>query len=170
MEVTSKVVDSFQGKLRICCKLISLVLYAFSAVSLVSMLLRITQSISQPSDPALSVPLFLELCSTAALIAASFITAHIFHSPVQSRSVFTKTQSNRTLFVGMLLLCSCALDIASQISLSAAIEHGLTTGVDLLSGAPHINGEKFIASLICLGLGLLFRYAALLQSVSDETV
>lgn len=74
------------------------------------------------------------------------------------------------LTVSILIALSCAIDLVSQGMLTFFVSYGPIEGIHLIDAGIHVDAPSLVCAVICFGLSMLFRYAALLQSVSDETV
>lgn len=98
----------------------------------------------------------------------------IFHGIVKGESPFSERQADRLRFISFLALMFVFLEFAftwgiayeliPQAGYSVLINYG---GND---AAININIEMLVFSAIMYSLSAIFRYAALLQQLSDETV
>lgn len=170
MEVTSKVVESYQGKIRLGCRIISYVLLILFFITALDLAAPFSQGFSLFFDSPLSCSGALAYFSKCLLAGAMLTSCNLFRSAAQSDSLFTEGQSRRMLAISVLISLSCAIDLVSQGMLAFFVSHGFIEGVRLTNAGIHVDAPSLVCAVICFGLSMLFRYAALLQSVSDETV
>ncbi len=170
MEVTSKVVDSYQGKVRLGCRIISYSLLVLFVITALDLAVPFSQGFSPLCDSPLSCSGVLDFFSKCLLAGAMLASCNLFRSASRSDSLFTEGQSRRMLTVSILIALSCAIDLVSQGMLTFFVSYGPIEGIHLIDAGIHIDAPSLVCAVICFGLSMLFRYAALLQSVSDETV
>ena len=89
----------------------------------------------------------------------------IFHGIVKGESPFSERQADRLRFISFLAFTwGIAYELIPQAGYSVLINYG---GND---AAININIGMLVFSAIMYSLSAIFRYAALLQQLSDETV
>lgn len=170
MEVTSKVVESYQEKVRLGCRIISYILLILFFITALDLAAPFSQGFSLFFDSPLSCSGALAYFSKCLLAGAILTSCNLFRSAARSDSLFTEGQSRRMLTVSILIALSCAIDLVSQGMLTFFVSYGPIEGIHLIDAGIHIDAPSLVCAVICFGLSMLFRYAALLQSVSDETV
>lgn len=107
-------------------------------------------------------------CIVLFTIAVTFEDISLGNSP------FTLPQSKRINFIGWLLILGIVLDAlispgASYMMNIADIDLGYVASSQNYPGI-FINGHYLIEAIVCFCLSYAFKYGALLQQLSDDTV
>lgn len=149
--------------------IVALVLYAAVCIALCVVALGSGDWFSNGGAIAL-VPLVLSLIIGGMII---YVLSKMLKDVSEQRSPFSLTQARRISFVGILLLVDVVLE--TLISAGAPLfisSNEVTAGFVSNYTAPglYINGPFLIATIICFCLSYIFRYGALLQWFTDETV
>ena len=96
----------------------------------------------------------------------------IFKDAVNSETPFTEKQADRLRFIAFLALMFALLEFALGVTFEVVPRIGYDVIVNRGSTEPviSINVGVLVFSAIMYSLSAIFRYAALLQQLSDETV
>lgn len=110
-----------------------------------------------------------------ALVIACLITmVTLFADVVRGEAVFSERQANRLRLVALLLLMLVLTELAFTAQLAYEIIPGTGYGFGINDAYPtdsiNLNVGMLAFSAIMYSLSALFRYAALLQQLSDDTV
>lgn len=110
-----------------------------------------------------------------ALVIACLVTmVALFADVVQGEAVFSERQANRLRLVALLLLMLVLTELAFTAQLAYEIIPGTGYGFGINDAYPtdsiNLNVGMLAFSAIMYSLSALFRYAALLQQLSDDTV
>lgn len=119
-----------------------------------------------------SVPMLL---SKVIVCVTLFVLARLFEDISKGESPFTLAQAKRIAVIGCLLAIGVVVEglVFSGSSMSLTVANV----VDLRYSAPpsdnqliYINGTYVVGAVLCFCLSYAFRYGALLQRLSDDTV
>lgn len=98
----------------------------------------------------------------------------IFSSVVKQRRPFSEEQANRSRFISLLALCLVVLELVFTATASYSVipEVGYNIGINdaYPADSVNLNVGMLVFSAIMYSLSALFRYAALLQQLSQDTV
>ncbi|WP_296008706.1 hypothetical protein [uncultured Adlercreutzia sp.] len=100
--------------------------------------------------------------------------AMLFGDVVESDEVFSEKQADRLRAIALLALASFAVDLLQGFGAAFQLLPAMGVMVDVNNGmsvsASDINIGMLVFSAIMYSLSVIFRYAALLQQLSDDTV
>lgn len=151
--------------------IVATVLYVLSwAVSLVSLLASMMGAGFETMGASCAYTFLY-----GALVVVFLLTmVRIFSDVVQGRAPFSENQANRLRLIAVLALLLVILELVFTTSMSYNIipEVGYSLGINDAYPADSINLNvgMLAFSAIMYSLSALFRYAALLQQLSDDTV
>ncbi|MEC4184328.1 hypothetical protein VJ918_05835 [Adlercreutzia sp. R21] len=159
------------------CRIIGCVFFAALVLYSISQAILLVAIISGGSGAALSaliVPVGYVLlhCVVVALLLATLV--RMFTGAARDCMPFSEKQADRLRFVALLALLLVVLECFYTASMSYSIipEVGYSIGINDAYPADSINLNvgMLAFSAIMYSLSALFRYAALLQQLSDDTV
>lgn len=168
MEITNNILDSKLKKYSFFFLMLSAMMYIFAIAYTAHIADRIFTGILGAPESELLAPATLELISDIFPLLNAITTARLFQSAYKTTSLFTDAQSRRVLRISLFFMLSFAFNLLSQAILISLAQH--SNSFYILFSSFSFNCNELLGSIVCFGLGLIFRYASLLQSVSDETV
>ncbi|MEC4176246.1 hypothetical protein VIN30_07270 [Adlercreutzia sp. R7] len=154
-----------------CVFIVALVLYSLTlVVSLVGVIAGgMGQSISNVASAFIYVAFHGLL-----IVAFLYLMVRIFAEVGYGSPPFSEKQANRLRLIAILALAFAILELVYTASMSYSIipEVGYSIGINDAYPADSINLNvgMLAFSAIMYSLSALFRYAALLQQLSDDTV
>lgn len=128
--------------------------------------------------PFTAIPFDIRLISTLLSIMITCIVLYaiavVFEDISLGNSPFTLAQAKRIGFIGWLLIVGVVLDAiispdATFMMNVAGFDLGYVASVQDYPGL-FINGHYLIEAIVCFCLSYAFKYGALLQQLSDDTV
>lgn len=151
---------------------IGLVLYlcVVAAAFAVSILSAIKSSSASASMIAGGISRLLAVIAVAILFV---VLSQSFRDVAESRSPFTIKQARRILLMGVILLLNVVFEAISSVFVPISAELGdvsagfVSTPMTLNL---HIDVMSLLVAITCFCLSYLFRYGALLQWFTDETL
>ena len=125
------------------------------------------------STPLFSIiPLLLVY---AISLCTLFVLNSIFKNISENNSPFNEKHARRIRYIGWLLLANAAIETIASLNAVPVLYVGNAILAYEPSGgtAPldvYIDAESVVLALVCFCLSLIFKYGALLQTLSDDTV
>lgn len=154
-----------------CVFVVAAVLYAFSCVLSVVIILSTN---SGKGLFAAIVPSVYTVLYGGIVIAFLVIMVRIFAEVGRGFAPFSEKQANRLRLIAILVLALALLEFAFTASVSYSLipEVGYSIGINdaYPTDSINLNVGMLAFSAIMYSLSALFRYAALLQQLSDDTV
>ena len=114
----------------------------------------------------------------AMMLAAFWLFLKFFGDVVKRQMVFSSKQADRMRLIAFMLpgmvlvesLFGLVDGVATQLASSSKVNYGIMVDNEMSVPTININIGMLVFSAIMYSLSAIFRYAALLQQLSDETV
>lgn len=154
------------------CKVIRVVCAVFAAIYAV---IWIVATICALVEADLSArPVLYTLFHGALFLAMLLIFVRIFSDVVSKDSLFTIQQANRLRLIAVSALALVLVDLVFDATAAYQVSALAGTAFDINGGESantiDLNVSMLVFSGIMYSLSAIFRYAALLQQLSDDTV
>ena len=163
-------------KARGICKTIRNVLVAIMVVVAVGWLAlvgAVIVGISSGQPAGIALVVYLLFYGVAVLLVASALI-RMFSDVVKGDAPFTEKQASRLRLIAVIALLAVVAELAFTASVSYNLipEVGYSIGINdaYPTDSINLNVGMLAFSAIMYSLSALFRYAALLQQLSDDTV
>lgn len=164
-------------KTRRTCLAIRNVFVVFAAIFALGWLTAMGTAIvsSGAGNMTQSIPMAVYILAYGGIVLMAFATLiRMFSDVTQGLAPFSGKQANRLRLIAGLVLVLVVLELVYTASMSYSIipEMGYSIGINDAYPADSINLNvgMLAFSAIMYSLSALFRYAALLQQLSDDTV
>lgn len=165
------------GRTRKICKAIQyifMVAFVLYALSLIASLVGVVLAVGGVGFPATAVTFLYVAMHGALILWFLLIMVNMFAEVGRSMPPFSERQANRLRLISILAVIFVILELVFTASMSYNIipEVGYSIGINDAYPADSINLNvgMLAFSAIMYSLSALFRYAALLQQLSDDTV
>lgn len=155
-------------------KILIILAVLFFAWNVVGALIAGITSIQEDMFSIESVaPLIAKLFSDMIVLAAFLVVSGVFRDIARGDSPFTLKQANRLKILGFLLIADVIIALVSSVFPVALVQVGIFT-----VGAPEVDSgvnvylkmSSIIQAIIAFAFAEIFKYGALLQQLSDDTI